>query len=97
MSWDTVTLPKAASGLGIPSTRYRNQAILMNQAWCLLSYPSALWARVLQAKYFPQAILFTSPRTPRRSHIWTAISIGANLLREGMRWYIGDGQTIRIW
>ena len=32
VSWDTVTLPKAAGGLGIPSTRHRNQAILMNQA-----------------------------------------------------------------
>ena len=52
---------------------------------------------MLQAKYFPQATLFTSPRTPRGSHIWTAISIGVNLLREGMRWYIGDAQTIRIW
>ena len=69
----------------------------MNQAWRLFSNPSPLWARVLEAKYFPQATLFTSPRTPRRSHIWTAISIGANLICEGMRWYIGDGQTIRIW
>ena len=32
ISWDTVTLPKEAGGLGIPSTRHRNQAILMNQA-----------------------------------------------------------------
>ena len=32
VSWDTVTLPKEAGGLGIPSTRHRNQAILMNQA-----------------------------------------------------------------
>ena len=32
VSWDTVTLPKEARGLGIPSTQHRNQAILMNQA-----------------------------------------------------------------
>ena len=32
VSWYTVTLPKEAGGLGIPSTRHRNQAILMNQA-----------------------------------------------------------------
>ena len=85
VSWSTVTLPKAAGGLGIPSTRHRNQAILMNQAWRLYSNPSSLWAQVLKAKYFPQANLFTSPRTPRGSHIWTAISIGVNLLRGGMR------------
>ena len=97
VSWDTVTLPKEAGRLGNPSTRHRNQAILMNQAWRLFSSPTSLWAQVLQVKYFPQDTLFTSPRTFRGSHIWTAISIRANLLREGMCWYIGDGQTIWIW
>ena len=44
VSWDSVTLPKEAGGLGIPSTRHRNQAILMNQAWRLFSNPTTLWA-----------------------------------------------------
>ena len=44
VSWDSVTLPKEAGGLGIPSTRHRNQAILMNQAWHLFSNPTTLWA-----------------------------------------------------
>ena len=61
------------------------------------SNPTSLWAQVLQAKYFHQGTLFTSPQTSRGSHIWTSISIGVNLLRGGMHWYIGDGQTIRIW
>ena len=61
INWETVTLPKEVGGLGISSTRHRNQAILMNQAWRLYSDPTSLWARVLQAKYFPHAIVFTSP------------------------------------
>ena len=97
INWDTVTLPKEAGGLGIISTQHRNQAILMNQAWRLYSTPSSLWARLLKAKYFPQATLFTGPRLARRSHIWTAISLGAKLLREGMRWIVGDGLSIRVW
>ena len=97
INWDTVTLPKEAGGLGITSTQHRNQAILMNQFWRLYSTPSSLWARILKAKYFPQATLFTGPRSAKRSHIWTAISLGAELLREGMRWFVGDGQTIRVW
>jgi len=32
VNWETVTLPKEVGGLGIPSTRHRNRAILMNQA-----------------------------------------------------------------
>ena len=97
VNWATVTTLKAAGGLGIPSTRHRNHAILMNQAWHLYSNPTTLWARVLQAKYFSYATLFTSPHTSRGSHIWTAFSMGIKLLREGMTWIVGDGQTIRIW
>lgn len=32
VNWETITLPKEARGLGIPSTRHRNRVILMNQA-----------------------------------------------------------------
>ena len=97
INWETVTLPKEAWGLGIPSTQHRNHAILMNQVWRLYTNPTMLWAWVLKAKYFPQATLFTSSHNPRGSHIWTAFSLGATLLRQGMSWIVGDGQTIHIW
>ena len=97
VNWETVTLPKEAGGLGMSSTRHRNKAILMNQAWCLYSNTMALWARVLKEKYYPHATMFTTPRTSRGSHIWTAITLGAELLLEGMRWIIGDGRSIRVW
>ena len=97
INWETVTLPKEAGGLGITSTRHRNQAILMHQAWCLYFTPSSLWARILKAKYFSQATLFIGPQIARRSHIWTAISPGAELLCDGMRWFVGDGRIIRVW
>ena len=41
--------------------------------------------------------MFTDPRTSRRSYIWTAISLGAELLLDGMRWFVGDERTIRVW
>ena len=97
VNWETISLPKEARGLGISFTRHRNQAILMNQAWRLYSNPTSIWARVLQAKYFSHASVFTSPRTTRGSYIWTALSLGAELLLKGMRWVVGDGWTIRIW
>ena len=97
INWAMITLPKEAGGLGISSTRHKNNAILMNQAWRLYSNPTSLWAQVIKAKYFPHTTLFTSHRTSRESHIWTALSLGANLLLRGMRWVVGDGQTIRSW
>ena len=55
ISWDTITKPKGAGGLGIVPTQYRNVAILMNQAWPLWGKPDILWAKVLKAKYFPNS------------------------------------------
>ena len=42
VNWETVTLPKEAGGLGIPSTSHRNRAILINQAWHLHANPNML-------------------------------------------------------
>ena len=97
VKWETVTLPKEAGGLGIPSTQHRNHAILMNQAWRLYTNPTTLWAQVLKAKYFPHATLFTSPRNSRGFHIWITFLLEAQLILKGMSWIVGNGQTIRIW
>ena len=58
MSWETVTMPKEAGGLGLTSIRHRNQVILMHQAWRLYTNPDTMWARVLKAKYFPHSPMF---------------------------------------
>ena len=96
MNWDTITLPKEAGRLGIPSTRHRNRVILMNQAWRLYTNPNMLQAQVLKAKYFPHTTLFTSTRNPRGSQIWKSFSIGIKLLIEGKSWIVRDGQNIWI-
>ena len=97
MSWETLTMPKEAGGLGLTSIRHRNQAILMHQAWRLYTNSDMLWARVLKAKYFPHSSMFNGTRGVRGSHIWTAFRHGIKLLCEGMSWIVGDGQDIQIW
>ena len=44
ISWEVITKPKEAGGLGIVTTRHRNLALLMNQAWHLWTNPDSLWA-----------------------------------------------------
>ena len=55
-----------------------------------------LWAQVLKAKYFPHTNLFKSSINTRASHIWKAIHVGKQWLRQGMKWILGDGQTIQV-
>ena len=35
LAWETVTKTKSSGGLGIRDTKYSNDALLINQAWCL--------------------------------------------------------------
>ena len=55
-----------------------------------------LWAQVLKAKFFPHTNLFESDINPRASHIWKASQVGIKWLRKGMKWILGNGQTIRV-
>lgn len=89
--------PKEAGGLGLLTTHHMNVAILMSQAWHFHPNPNMLWAKVLNAKYFPTMNLFDSVYNPRSSHIWNALHEGMQWLRRGMEWILGDGQNIRIW
>ena len=48
-------------------------------------------------KYIPHTNMFDSAKTPRGSHIWKALYEGIQWLQNGMKWILGDGQTIRMW
>ena len=97
MSWENVTTPKDAGGLGLRTTHHMNVAILMNQAWRLQQNPNMLWVQVLKAKYFLTTNLFDSIRNPQCLHIWTALYEGMQWPQSGMKWIVGDGQTINVW
>ena len=91
VSWEAITSPKDAGGLGIKSTRHMNVSLLMNQAWRLRQKSSMLWAQVLKAKYFPRTNLFESGINLRASHIWKAYQVGIKWLKQGMKRILGDG------
>ena len=35
--------------------------------------------------------------SPTTSYVWRSILKGREVLKEGMRWKVGDGTSIRIW
>ena len=97
LSWDTVNSSQGSRRFGHLIHPPQKSCYPHESGLTLFFKLHVSMGQVLLAKYFPQGTLFTGPQTSRGSHIWTAISIGANLLRGEMRWYIEDGQTIRIW
>jgi hypothetical protein len=71
--------------------------MLARQAWCLLTQPESLCARVLKAKYYPRGQLQDTVFPRGASSSWQAIQHGLELLKKGLIWRIGNGQSIRIW
>lgn len=97
LSWDKMTRTKGQGGIGFRDMRIFNQALLARQAWRLLQAPESLCARVLKARYYPQGNLLDTVFTGQPSSTWTAIAHGLELLKEGMIWRIGNGESVRIW
>src|SRR6266540_2085416 len=88
---------KHDGGLGFRDLHIFNLAMLARQGWRLLHNPHSLCAAVLKAKYFPACSLLEA--TPQRgmSYSWRSIMRGVELLKEGIVWRVGSGESINIW
>jgi hypothetical protein len=96
-AWEQLTKPKSFGGLGFRDFRLFNQAMLARQAWRLLTQPESLCARVLKAKYYPRGHLQDTVFPRGASSSWQAIQHGLELLKKGLIWHVGNGQSIRVW
>ena len=95
--WEKMIMPKGFGGMGFRDLRLVNQALLARQAWRLVFFPESLCARVLKAKYFPNGNLLDTVAAGDASPSWRGVEFGLTLLKQGVVYRVGDGQSIRIW
>ena len=97
VSWEKLTLPKSEGGLGFREIEQFNDALLGRLSWKILNYPDSLLAQVLLGKYC-QDLPFLKVSTPAScSHGWRSILAGREVLKKGVGWTVGDGESIKIW
>ena len=53
--------------------------------------------RILKAKYFPHTSFLEAQVTGNASYIWRSICEARHVLRDGLRWRVGNGVDIKIW
>uniref|UniRef100_A0A453RC20 Reverse transcriptase zinc-binding domain-containing protein n=1 Tax=Aegilops tauschii subsp. strangulata TaxID=200361 RepID=A0A453RC20_AEGTS len=97
IGWNKLTLPKAQGGLGFRDMHAFNVAMLSRQAWRLIQHPYSLCAHILKAKYYPDGRLLEAQSAAGISYAWRSLLHGAQLVREGYIWRIGDGADVNIW
>jgi hypothetical protein len=80
VSWDNICKPKNQGGLGIRRIKHYNQALLMKLAWNIINNPSAMWVKILKAKY-----KCGQDPTPQVKASHTALQRGGQLFRFGTK------------
>jgi len=84
-------------GIGFRQLKEFNLALLAKQGWWLQMRYDSLVYRVLKAQYFPrcdfiQALLGNNP-----SFTWRSIWAAQELVKFGLRWRMGNGDSVRVW
>ena len=62
-----------------------------------LQNKNTLFYRVFKAKFFPNCLIMEAKHSRSRSHAWTSILYGRDVLKRGCRWRISDGKSVGIW
>ncbi|XP_013639114.1 PREDICTED: uncharacterized protein LOC106344250 [Brassica oleracea var. oleracea] len=97
VAWSTLTLPKFAGGLGFRDIETLNDSLLAKVGWRLLKNPHSFLARVLLGKYARDSSFLTCTVPVSASHGWRSIIAGRKLLKKGLSWVVGNGESIRVW
>jgi hypothetical protein len=57
----------------------------------------SLCGQVLKAKYFSETSVLDALPQPGMSYTWRSILRGVDLLKEGLIWRVGNGESIDMW
>ncbi|KAK9985868.1 hypothetical protein SO802_030819 [Lithocarpus litseifolius] len=97
MSWDKLCESKEKSGMGFKQLKQFNLGLLAKQSWRLQMQHNSLAYRVLKAKYFPNCDFIHAPLGTNLSFTWRSIRAAEELVKFGLRWRIGNGDSVRVW
>ncbi|BBH09066.1 hypothetical protein Prudu_021464 [Prunus dulcis] len=97
--WDLACRPKHKGGLGFKKTTAMNKALLAKVGWRLHQNDKGLWAKIYESKYLKGKSVLDSSLMFRQdcSTTWKGVMYGVELLRQGVGWRVGKGDTTKFW
>lgn len=97
ISWERLTLPKSAGGLGFREIEVFNDVLLAKHTWRLLKEPNSLLGQTLLNKYCKEKDILTCHAPNSSSHGWRGILAGREVLKRGLGWAVENGKSIEMW
>ena len=89
--WADLCKPMGLGGLGFRDLKAMNQSLLAKTAWCIYKQPQSLLSQVLLGKYCPNQDFWRCSASAHSSWGWKGIIWGKQLLKDRVKWKIGDG------
>ena len=97
LSWEKLCEPKKGGGIGFKQLKHFNLALWAKQGWQLQTCHNSLLYRVLKTKYFPTCDFLHAALGNNPSYTWRSILLAQFIVKQGVRWRVGNGLDIWIW
>jgi hypothetical protein len=97
LRWEKLTMRKEHGGLGFRHMYGFNLAMLGKQGWKLLTNHDTILYKVFKAKYYPNEGFLEANLGHNPSYIWRSIHASQVVVRSGLRWRLGNGESIHVW
>ena len=95
VKWSTMCRPKSLGGMGFQELQKFNDAMLGKQVWRLLQNQDSLFVKFFKTKFFPHGTIFDAKEN-KGSFAWKSILKGRDVIRQGLKWRMGNGSKVRI-
>ncbi|KAH9792028.1 putative reverse transcriptase/RNA-dependent DNA polymerase [Citrus sinensis] len=96
MRWDALCKPKSIGGIGFKKLHAFNLAMLGKQSWRLMTKPNSLVAQIFKARYYSRTSFAGATLGHNPSYAWRSIMAAKQVVIEGSRVRIGDGEQTFI-
>lgn len=96
-TWRRATQSKFEGGLGFRDFKAFNLAMLAKQGWRLTINPHSFWGKVMKSVYYPNSDFLHASKGRQPSWAWSSLIQGREILLKGIRWQVGNGNSILFW
>lgn len=97
VSWKAIWKPKSTNGLGVRNLDHFNNACFAKLRWKVLCDDNNGWVNIVRMKYLQNDEFLST--NPKQNHLmaWKGILGPKDVLKSGLRWYVGDCKNILFW
>ncbi|GJZ84342.1 hypothetical protein Tco_0649681 [Tanacetum coccineum] len=97
VAWVDVCKPKDQGGLGFKSLELWNKTLLVKYLWNVASKKESLWVKWINVVKLKNRSVWDVAIDPKYSWGWKCILNLRNMVRDHIRFSIGNGKSVNVW